>query len=40
MKYDYLIVGAGLYGAVMADEERETLSCDRQTQPYCRKYLL
>ena len=30
-EYDYLIVGAGLYGAVMAHElkkKREEMSCD------------
>ena len=42
-QYDYLIVGAGLYGAVMAHElhkKRETLSCDRQKRPHRWKYLL
>ena len=42
-KYDYLIVGAGLYGAVMAYElGKKGKKClgDRQKRSYCRQYLL
>ncbi len=40
MKYDYLVVGAGLFGAVFANEAGgEEMPCDRQAVPYCRKYL-
>ena len=38
--YDYLIVGAGLYGAVFAHEAKKAgqiCSRDRQTPEYCRK---
>ena len=41
-KYDYLIVGAGLFGAVFAHEAKAAgKSClvIGQTEPYCRKYL-
>ena len=42
-KYDYLIVGAGLFGAVFsAGSEKKagkTVSGDRQTRPHRRKYL-
>lgn len=27
-KYDYLVVGAGLYGAVFAQQEKEKSACD------------
>ena len=42
MKFDYLIVGAGLFGAVLPMKQlrQEEVSCNRQKKPYCRKYLL
>ena len=41
-KYDYLIVGAGLFGAVFAQEAKKAgkncLVIDKRNQ-HCRKYL-
>ncbi len=42
MKYDYLIVGAGLFGCVFAHEMKksgEILSGNRKKRPYCGQYL-
>ena len=43
MKYDYLIVGAGLFGAVFAHEakkvEKKCLVIEK-AKSHCRKYLL
>ena len=41
-KYDYLIVGSGLFGSVfayLAKKKWQTLSCYRQTFSYWREYL-
>ena len=35
MKYDYLVVGSGLYGAIFAHEAKKY----GKTLKYCRKYL-